>query len=226
MKSKLNAVCAGLTVVAGLGFSGTASADFASCVGPNADVDKAYDISGAPYVTTATACAILKPIAGQANDVPQPGFVNGVTGSGNDGNPFFGISDWLFDGKYDNGADGSSLFKFTTSGDPATTGSYEFVGPDPSPGNTYDIMFVFKDGNDTNLVGYLVTRDDGTYQNMFINPPFNVSATGEPGVEGDRISHISVYYREREQQTPEPASLALLGLGLAGLAAVRRRRPR
>lgn len=185
---------------------GTASAAFLSCVGDG------YDISG--KVSTATNCTILGPLDGAENDRLNPTlFVND--------NSFFGISDWSFDGKWDstnNGfVDSSSLFDFTGGG-PSGTFSYE----GPLAGIT-DLMFVFKDGSGTNLVGYLVTTSDGTYSTPFTQLPFPLS--GQSTVKN--VSHISVYYRNGDippSQIPEPGMLLLMGAGLMGLGLARRRK--
>jgi len=198
-----------LALVLGLSVSGAARADFISCVGDN------YDISG--KVSTATACTILGPLDGAQNDNPMPGFVNGES--------FFGISDWLFDGKWNSEKDAtgatifvdtSGLFDFTGGG---STGAFSYVGGT----GISDIMFVFKDGAGTNLVGYRVTRTNGIYDTPFTNPPFPLSGNT---TEKD-VSHISVYYREGGTppfQIPEPGMLLLLGAGLVGLGMARRRK--
>lgn len=188
--------------------AGTASAAFLSCVGDG------YDISG--KVSTATNCTILSPLEGNQNDTLNPTlFVND--------NSFFDISDWSFDGKWDSTdnsfVDSSSLFDFTGGG-PSGTFSYE----GPLVGIS-DLMFVFKDGAGTNLVGYLVTADDGTYSTPFTKPPFPL--TGQSTAKD--VSHISVYYREGDGgtpplQIPEPGMLLLMGAGLMGLGLARRRK--
>ena len=193
-----------LGLVLGLSVSGSARADFISCVGEN------YDISG--KVSTATACTILGPLDGAQNDNPLPGFVNGES--------FFGISDWLFDGKWNNTdlgfVDTSGLFDFTGGG---PSGAFSYVGGT----GISDIMFVFKDGAGTNLVGYMLTRADGTYDTPFTNPPFPLSGNSTM----KNVSHISVYYREGGTppfQIPEPGMLLLMGAGLMGLGLARRRK--
>lgn len=179
-------------------------ADFISCAGAG------YDIGG--RVSSAFGCTILAPLDGKQNDTPLPGFVNGEG--------FFGISNWLFDGKWDGGATGfvdtSRLFDFAGGG---ASGGYTYVGG----AGIADIMFVFKDGVGTNLVGYLLTAGNGTYATPFTNPPFPL--TGK-SMQKD-VSHISVYYREGgtpPSQIPEPGALMLVGAGLLGLGLARRRK--
>lgn len=194
-----------ISLLMGLVFSGNASAAFISCTGTG------YDIS--TKVSTTTACTILAPLDGAANDVPQPGFVNGAG--------FFGITDWLFDGKWegtnsgfvDNGVD---YFNFTGG---SQSGTYAYVGP----ASLSDFMFVFKDGGDTNLVGYRLGATSGTYSTPFTEPPFSF-----PGDNARDISHISVYYRQGggtpPQGVPEPGVILLMGAGLMGLALARCRK--
>jgi hypothetical protein len=112
------------------------------------------------------------------------------------------------------------LFNFTGG---KTSGTYSYVGGSPVPS---DVILVFKDGDGTNLVAYLLQSPyGGTYSTPFTNPPFptNNGATKD-------ISHISVYYRPGEGggdegggKVPEPATLALMGLGLLGMSKLRRK---
>ncbi len=191
----------------GLGLSGTASAAFQTCVNGPADAGADYNILN--KVTTATDCAILLPLGANDNDSPQPGFVNAQA--------FFGYSNWFFDGK-SSGEGAPNLFTFSSAG--GQSGTFTFNGP---AGSISDFMFVFKDGADTNLVGYLVTAASGSWSTPFTEPPFTFAANNAKDV-----SHVSIYYRtdgvEPPAEIPEPGTLALVGLALMGAASVRRRR--
>jgi len=213
----------------GLGLSTPASAEFLECSGTTAD--GTWDISD--NVTPTLDCTILAPLQGptrgQAND--SLSLVNAEQ--------FFAFSDWLFDGKWESPAenetewtDRSSLFNFDYIGNSTDAGQGgTFTLAATLDTAITDIMFIFKDGDDTNLVGYLIDidamEDDavlGEYTSPFVSPPFptNNSAT-------HNVSHISVYYRQGDNTTPptggvpEPGPLSLLGLGLMGLWFARRK---
>ena len=86
-------------------------------------------------------------------------------------------------------------------------------------------MIVFKSGSGMPgvFVGYLLDSISGTYISPFVNTnpdPYQLKA----------ISHASIYARgsgtppTTPPSIPEPGTLALYGLGLAGLGVTRRRK--
>lgn len=197
-------------------FASSAQAAFVSCIGAAPNV--AYNVLD--NVSSATACTILAPLDGSQND--KVGGSNAADFTVNEVQ-FFGQNDWRFDGRFNvGGEEAGTIFDFAGGGQ---SGSFTLLS---SLAAYEDVMLVFKDGQNTNLVGYLVDGA-GTYTSPFENPPFL-------GVRNTKdVSHVSVYTRGTGGDipgdtpggtpVPEPATLALVGAALFGLAMTRRRKP-
>ena len=142
------------------------------------------------------------------NDNPRPGRVNA--------DEMFGFTDWIFAEK---GIEQEEEIDVGLAilGD-GKSGTWSL---NPAAWNIYSyLLLVLKGGNgNTTLpfyVGYLLEngQSSGSYLSPFLDGPRRKD-----------IGHFTVYVRgDRDTQVPEPTTLALIGLGLVGIAYMRRRR--
>ena len=114
-------------------------------------------------------------------------------------NPLFGSID-------------GSEFSFTFGGGGTGTGTWTYS---PGAGDPAITSYVAKGGPQFNFFS-----TGGATVNVPYFTPDN--ASGKPA----GLSHLSFYDSDGDLLLPEPGSLALLGLGLLGIAVVRRRRSR
>ena len=144
----------------------------------------------------------------------QIGTTNNDSTSRVNADHMFGYTDWIFGEKgFESGENiDTGLWTFGTK-----QAGYWFI--DDSIWDVYsDVMIVLKGGSAATpdkYVSYLLAEGQtwGTDLSPFMN-----------GSRRRDISHISIYLREGANAVAEPATLALIGLGLVGIAYLRRRR--
>lgn len=215
MCTKRTALFSATTLLAfGIAFAGNAHAALTDAALTECS-DEGGSLGG--KVTPNDGCQILEPLGNNDNDSvggndPSAWTVNEEK--------FFDFSDWWFDGKWQAPGDDERELIEDEDDEPTLA---DFVG-DSSSGTWSlnndvsafsDLMFVFKDGGNTNLVGYLIDVEfdvTGEYASPFTTPPFDIN-------EEKNISHISIYARREGVQIPAPGILGLMGIGLVGLFA-------
>lgn len=181
------------------------AATFSPCAGTG------YDISG--NMSGAIACTI--------SDAEQD-FLNTDPITVNDPPGFFNETNWVFGGKIgvNTGYNGEGE---------GVSGTYDVTGVVNTA--LTKVLAVFKDGNGTTLVGYLldpVNGLSGDWSSPFVEPPFDF-----PGSSPKDVSHISIYTADCPEGSfgcgpstspvPVPAGLPLM-LTAMGIGVYMRKR--
>ena len=142
------------------------------------------------------------------NDNPLPDQVNE--------DQMFGFTDWIFGEKaFDDAEEIDVGFEVDGNG---KMGTWLLDG---SIWELYaNVLLILKGGSGNTTppfyVGYLI--EEGSTSGSYLSP---FSNNGRP----KDISHLTVYVRgDGDTQVPEPTTLALIGLGLVGIAYLRARR--
>ena len=200
LNKTLTSALAGSALVLGLAFAGSASAVTLNACPAGFTTNgtaKVYGIDDLiTYPTAADACQYITP--------PDNSAVANETNVNAAG--FFNITTWVV-----------AVAKQDLPSDAGQTGTWAITDANFS---LYTYMITFKDGQGTNLTSFRLNGEysSGGWRTPFVDPPF----TGVSS-DGKDVSHFTIF-RSPSASVPEPATLGMLGLGLFGMAAIRRRK--
>lgn len=144
---------------------------------------------------------------------------------------FGGVEDWTLYGDEINNGNGSQVGWSATTQD-RKTGTWSIDSSEFEDGTLF--MLVLKDGEGAQQQGANPAYEPTQWVWFIIGPDTGSNMSGNWGMygrNGTRVdnSHISLYTAAGSQPgpgpVPEPGILGLLGVGLAGLALARRRKP-
>jgi hypothetical protein len=173
---------------------------------PNAKVE---DSTGLISATVSGKCQYITP-----ENNSNVASINNINAAG-----FFGGVNWLDNGQTQIVPGGDRL-----------SGNWSIANANFA---LYAYAIVFKDGNETNLTAFVFNElfSNGVWSSPFTDPPFDLPG----GSTTHAVSHYTIArtlfsdcpgcgVNPVDVDVPEPASLAVLGMGMIGLAAARRRR--
>ena len=127
---------------------------------------------------------------------------------------YLGVSDVVYLGRYIGATD-----TFAPEALLSGTGAFFTITGGGGPSGTWS----FNHGSTTYEVVALVVSTSGNADLYAVTPPNNSGGWDTTDINGHNLSHLDFYARAVTTKAPEPASLMLVGGGLAGLRLMRKK---